>query len=134
MTDPQPGTAAVPPLLLAFALVAGLAACAGGRNVKPGIALAEAEAAVARAERARIGDYDPASWKAARENLAEARRLDGNTATDAAANTRWYAARAKADAELGLTRAERARLVALTQALKREVATLQAGAAPAVGP
>lgn len=134
MTNTPARTRARLPTLLAIAVLAGLTACAGGRNAKPGTSLADAETAVARAERARIGDYDPNSWKAARENLAEARRLDGSTAADAPATARWYAARARADAELGLTRAERARLAALTQALKREVAELQGGTSKAPTP
>jgi len=112
---------------LGIAAVLALSAC-GGKNTKPGSTLAEAETAVARAERARIGDYDPASWKAARENLAQARASTGSKEADLAA--RWFAARAKADAELGIVRAERARLGALTQSLQREIATL--APAPAV--
>lgn len=113
---------------LGLAAVLALSACSG-KNAKPGSGLAEAETAVARAERARIGDYDPASWKAARENLAQARASTGSKEADLAA--RWFAARAKADAELGLVRAERARLSALTLSLKREIAAL-APPAPAV--
>lgn len=105
-----------------------LAAC-GGSNVKPGESLADAETAVARAERARIGDYDAASWKAARENLGKARAASGSK--EAEISSRWFAARAKADAELGIARAERARLAALTMSLKREIETLQAPAGEA---
>ena len=113
-------SAATPPpsaarALFVLAAALTLAAC-GGKNVKPGASLAEAETAVARAERARIGDYDPTSWKAARENLAQARAAAVNAPADGAG--RWFAARAKADAELGLVRAERARLSALTASLK----------------
>lgn len=108
-----------------------LAGCAG-KNAKPGTTLAEAETAVARAERARIGDYDPASWKAARENLAQARASSGSKEADIA--SRWFAARAKADAELGMVRAERARLSALTMSLKREITALSPAAAPVVVP
>ena len=116
--------------MLMLALAA--AGCAG-RSAKPGNSLAEAETAVARAERARIGDYDPASWKAARENLAQARAAATATDKDAEVAARWLAARAKADAELGLVRAERARLSALTLSLKREIAAL-APPAPVVAP
>lgn len=107
---------------LAAVLALSLGACAG-RNAKPGIALADAETAVARAERARVGDYDSASWKAARENLAKARASSGAKETEI--TSRWYAARAKADADLGVARAERSRLAALTMSLKREIETLQ---------
>lgn len=106
----------------------GLAACAGNAP-KPGDSLADAETAVARAERARISDYDAASWKAARENLAKARQASGSKETEI--TSRWYASRAKADAELGIARAERARLAALTMSLKREIETLQPGNAAA---
>lgn len=99
-----------------------LAACSGP-TVKPGDSLADAETAVARAERARISDYDAASWKAARENLAKARAASGAKETEV--TSRWYAAEAKADAELGIARAERARLSALTMSLKREIEALQ---------
>ncbi len=123
---------------LGLVAVMALSACSG-KNAKPGSTLAEAETAVARAERARIGDYDPASWKAARENLAQARASTGSKEADLA--SRWFAARAKADAELGIVRAERARLGALTLSLKREIATLAPAppappveAAPAVTP
>ena len=125
MTDTIPRAtrrAAVVTLLLA-ALAAG---CGGGKAARPGDSLADAETAVARAERARISDYDPASWKAARENLAQARSAAGGTDKDAVTRSRWYAARARADAELGMARAERSRLAALTQSLKREIAGLQA--------
>jgi len=118
--------------MLGLAALLALSACSG-KNAKPGSTLAEAETAVARAERARIGDYDPASWKAARENLAQARASTGSKEADLAA--RWFAARAKADAELGIVRAERARLGALTLSLKREISQLSppaAEAAPAV--
>ena len=120
--------------VLGFAALLALSACSG-KNAKPGSTLAEAETAVARAERARIGDYDPASWKAARENLAQARASTGSKEADLAA--RWFAARAKADAELGIVRAERARLGALTLSLKREISQLSPPAieaAPAVTP
>lgn len=110
------------------AVIAALAISGcSGKNTKPGSSLADAETAVARAERARIGDYDPMSWKAARENLALARESTGSKEADLAG--RWFAARAKADAELGLVRAERARLSALTLALKREIASLSPPAA-----
>lgn len=111
-----------PGLALGALLLVGLTACSG-RNAKPGDSLADAETAVARAERARIGDYDAASWKAARENLALARANSAAKETEIAA--RWYASRAKADAELGVARAERARLAALTASLKREIEDLQ---------
>lgn len=105
--------------------VLALAACSGS-NVKPGESLADAETAVARAERARISDYDAVSWKAARDNLGKARAASGAEETEI--SSRWFAARAKADAELGIARAERARLAALTMSLKREIETLQAPA------
>lgn len=117
-------TAAI--MLLSLGL--GLAGCAGN-TPKPGDSLADAETAVARAERARISDYDAASWKAARENLAKARQASGSKETEI--TSRWYASRAKADAELGIARAERARLAALTMSLKREIETLQPGSAAA---
>lgn len=132
-----PRKAAAPAVALVLLLAAG---CSGGKAAKPGDSLADAETAVARAERARIGDYDPASWKAARANLAEARSAADGTDKDAATVSRWYAARARADAELGVTRAERSRLAALTQALRREITSLQPArpaavdAAPAVTP
>ncbi|MDP3295399.1 MAG: DUF4398 domain-containing protein [Nevskia sp.] len=113
--------------MAALLILLGLSACAG-RNAKPGESLTEAETAVARAERARIGDYDAASWKAARDNLARARAASGSKETEA--TSRWYAARAKADAELGIARAERSRLAALTLSLKRDIETLQS---PATG-
>ena len=72
--------AAAMSLLLLAALASG---CGGTKAAKPGDSLADAETAVARAERARIGDYDPASWKAARENLAQARAAAGGTDKDA---------------------------------------------------
>lgn len=108
--------------MAALLIMLGLSACAG-RNGKPGESLADAETAVARAERARIGDYDAASWKAARDNLARARAASGAKETEI--TSRWYAAQAKADAELGIARAERSRLAALTMSLKREIETLQ---------
>ncbi len=114
----------------ALLLMLGLAACSG-RNAKPGESLADAETAVARAERARISDYDSASWKAARDNLARARAASGLKETEI--TSRWYAARAKADAELGIARAERARLAAQNMSLKRDIETLQSpgsGATP----
>ncbi len=111
-------------------VVLSLAACSG-RNAKPGESLADAETAVARAERARISDYDSVSWKAARDNLARARAASGNKETEI--TSRWYAARAKADADLGIARAERSRLAALTMSLKREIETLQSPA-PGVTP
>jgi hypothetical protein len=131
MTHHVPAATPPPSAALAlFGLAAALtlAACSG-KNVKPGVSLAEAETAVARAERARIGDYDPTSWKAARENLVQARAAAVNEPADGAG--RWFAARAKADAELGLVRAERARLSALTASLKREILVLAPPAAPA---
>lgn len=134
MTSPFPAEPRPAPTRLAalgLTAVLALTACSG-KTVKPGNSLAEAETAVARAERARIGDYDPASWKAARENLAQARASSGSKEADLAA--RWFAARAKADAELGVVRAERARLAALTSSLKREIATLAPPAAPATVP
>jgi len=121
-TRPSPAALAA----LGLSVVLALAGCAG-KTLKQGSSLAEAETAVARAERARIGDYDPASWKAARENLAQARASSGSKEADLAA--RWFAARAKADADLGIARAERARLAALTASLKREIATLAPAAA-----
>ena len=123
--NPPPSAALA---LLGLAAALTLAACSG-KNVKPGASLADAETAVARAERARIGDYDPLSWKAARENLAQARAAAVNAPADGAG--RWFAARAKADAELGLVRAERARLSALTASLKREISVLAPPEAPA---
>ena len=123
----SPGSRAMRALGIGLLLAA--AGCAG-RNTQPGSSLAEAETAVARAERARIGDYDPASWKAARDHLAQARALAGSKDADLA--SRWFAARARADAELGLVRAERARLAALTQSLKREIAA--SSATPATDP
>ncbi len=121
------------PLLATFGLGLLLAAAGcSGKNLKPGSSLADAETAVARAERARIGDYDPVSWKAARDNLALARASSGSKEADVEA--RWFAARARADAELGLVRAERARLAALTAALKREIAALVPESAPAAAP
>jgi len=117
-------------LTAAVLAVALLSAC-GGKTVKPGNSLDEAEAAVARAERARIADYDAASWRAAKENLALARSNNGSKDTEAAA--RWYAARAKADADVGIARSECARLYALNQALKREISQLQ-GTPPAATP
>lgn len=105
-------------LLIALSLVA----CAG-RNAKPGESLADAETAVARAERERIADYDSVSWKAARDNLARARAASGAKETEI--TSRWYAARAKADADLGIARAERSRIAALTMSLKREIETLR---------
>lgn len=121
LVAPRPSPAPLAVLGLSIALA--LAGCAG-KNAKQGSSLAEAETAVARAERARIGDYDPASWKAARENLAKARAASGAKETEVSA--RWFAAQAKADAELGIARAERARLAALTMSLKREIDALQA--------
>lgn len=123
--NPPPSAALA---LFGLAAALTLAACSG-KNVKPGASLADAETAVARAERARIGDYDPLSWKAARENLAQARAAAVNAPADGAG--RWFAARAKADAELGLVRAERARLSALTASLKREISVLAPPEAPA---
>lgn len=114
--------------LTAAVLAAALLSACGGKTVKPGSSLDEAEAAVARAERARIADYDAASWRAAKENLLLARSNSASKDTEAA--SRWYAARAKADAEVGIARSERARLYALNQSLKREISQLQSAATP----
>lgn len=109
-----------------------LAACLGGRSAKPGDTLANAEQAVARAEQARVGDYDAADLRAARENLAAARAAANDPAQ--APQVRWLAARAKADAELGIARAERSRLLALTTALQRELDDRAASPTPATTP
>ena len=109
-----------------------LAACFGARAPKPGDSLASAEQAVARAEQARVGDYDAADLRAARENHAAARAATNDPAQ--AAQARWLAARAKVDAELGLARAERSRLLALTTALQRELDERAAAPTPAPAP
>lgn len=109
-----------------------LSGCLGGRAPKPGNSLTEAEVAVTRAEQARVGDYDSVSMSHAHENLAAARSAAAKVGDkDAALQSRWYAARAKADAELGIAHAEATRLRALTLAAQREIDDHNAAAQPA---
>lgn len=101
-----------------------LAGCASGRARLPGESLANAENAVARAELARTGDYDAGDLRAANAQLDAARSSARDKNQDL--RTRWFAAEARADAELAIARAEWSKARAQFEAVQHAVADAKA--------
>jgi hypothetical protein len=121
---------------LTLTMAASLAACTG-RALKTGDSLDAADLAVTRAEQARVGDYDAADLKEAREKLAAARDMarKADLAKDKklAEQARWLAEEARVDAELAAARAQQSKIQAVLLQKQRSIDEATPAATPAGG-
>ena len=105
--------------MTALVALCALAACAS-RGKSPSDALKEAEAAVARADEAHVGDYDALDLRAARAKLIAARNAAAQPDRYDAEATRWLAQEASADAEMAVAKARALRAKAVLQEAQRQ--------------
>lgn len=108
--------------MLALAALPLLAACSAmpwSHPAPKGNPMADADEAIRIAERARVGDYDAAGLRTAKHQLELARALAADPKRKELAN--WMAQEAVADSELTIARAQRARIFAYYDDLKRRL-------------
>jgi len=93
-----------------------------------------ADTAVGRADEGRVGDYAAPELRDAREKLSEARELSRTAQTNkdstAAKHANWLAEESRADADLGVAKAQLARSQEINFELQRDIDRLQPAAAP----
>lgn len=115
-------------LLPAIGLIAMMSACASAPKL-PNDQVGRAEAAINRAEEARVADYASAELRAAREKLAAAREMMQKAASEkderAATRAGWLAEESISDAELATAKAQEARAKAVNQEMEGTIDLLQ---------
>lgn len=115
-------------LVPAIAAVLGVSACASAPQL-PTTEVENAEAAIARAEEARVADYASTNLRAAREKLVEARNLMQKAIQEkdkeAALHAQMMAEQAKSDAELATAKAQEERAKEVNKEMQDTIDTLQ---------
>lgn len=115
-------------LVPAIAMVLGISACASAPQL-PTAEIERAEAAINRAEEARVADYASTDLRAAREKLVKARDLMQEAATekdrDAAVRARMMAEQSMSDAELATAKAQEQRAKEVNKEMQGTIDMLQ---------
>lgn len=115
-------------LIPVAALVLGMSACASAPKL-PTAEINRAEAAINRAEEARVADYASADLRAAREKLVDARELMQKAIEDkdqrAAIRAGWLAEESISDAELATAKAQEERAKEVNRKMEGTIDVLQ---------
>ena len=107
-------------LVPAVAMILGISACASAPQL-PTAEIERAEAAINRAEEARVADYASTNLRAAREKLVKARNL----MQEAAMRARMMAEQSISDAELATAKAQEERAKEVNKEMQGTIDMLQ---------